>query len=424
MVRTCPVCHEELANRAVQGHITRMANKGDVAHKAYREGIKVSELKAIPNADDLLDELTAKLERDSWSKVKITTGDSKHGMSQIEPVYNDSTSQMPESDAKLQGETAQSSIPKKQAVRKLKVTKVEPRKRHWYARSRLSRSSEDVKPKKSERDVESTLDLVTKIPVVTVILLLLYKAGTDLKFFYGWIDSPIAQLYIYCFTHLKDPGAMIVVAITAGLVAFILFFIHHVIWRLFFHDLQIRHYVTDKDNSIRAHPTSKEGRLFLTIGAGFWDRIYRRYTKKPRPDIITVYFKPKGFVNPFKVLASCDKGYLRDVDHSMFVTEGLFKRTLIATHKRRDTEDYAPVYWFENDSYKQFEFNSEWYEAVERHQIKESLHDVSQACGLDSSVQKTQMENNISYQPPSLLAEQKKVWKLKQQMMGIVRVEP
>lgn len=408
MVATCPVCHEEMANRAIEAHITRMIKKGDIAHKAYRNSMpKITITNAEEqqlNLDVMLDDLVHKLE--------------------TRPVYNVSTSQIPESDAKLLGETAQSILSKKTVVRKLKVTDVKSKKRHWYAKSHSPQSSEKVKLLKENTNPESTLDLVTKIPAVIVILLLLYKAGTDLKFFYAWIDSPIAQLYIYCFTHLKDPGAMIVVSISAGLVAFILFFIHHVIWRLFFHDLQIRHYITEKDGKIRAHPTSKEGRLFLTIGAGFWDRTYRRFTKKPRPEIITVYFKQRGFVNPFKVLASCDKGYLKDPDHLKFVTDGLFKRTLIATHKRRDTEGYGPVYWFEDDSYKPFEFNSEWYEAVERQQIKEGLHDVSQACGLDSSVQKTQMENNISYQPPSLLAEQKKIWKLKQQMMGIVKVEP
>ena len=36
MTTICPVCHEKMANRSIQAHITKKIQKGDEAHKAYR----------------------------------------------------------------------------------------------------------------------------------------------------------------------------------------------------------------------------------------------------------------------------------------------------------------------------------------------------------------------------------------------------
>jgi hypothetical protein len=199
--------------------------------------------------------------------------------------------------------------------------------------------------------------------------------------------------------------------------------LHKLVWRFFFKDLQIRG-LSKSLVDTKFQGTSFEGRIYLTIGYGTLDRLYRRWTKTEKPEVATIYFRTglrsPTLLNPFKVLASCHKGYVRQpIGTRRIVTDGLFKRTLIATHKRRDTEDNSTVYWFELERYDQKLFDSQWYEGTHKAVIKSGLDKVSKACLMDSTVQKHQMENVIAWVPEVEINEHKAIHALKQEKMPL-----
>jgi len=410
MTTECPVCKKEYANRYIQAHITREA-KMDAAHRKYRDLHKPNESQSELIIIDPLDQLMADLEK-NWAK----------------PVYKETPSQIAKTTASLLEEISKSIYPeppKNMRARKLKVTVIKPKRSKGsadvleimtgYLRNRRARKLEVTigKPGKI-RDPEDTLGIITALPVVVAVLLVLYKLATNYQFFIDWTQSDIAQLYFWVIVNPTQAVSIIILVMTGLLVALAIFLIHQLVWRLCFKDLQVRYLKKDTTTGeLRAVGTSKIGRMYLAIGSGFWDRVYRRLAKKPVPEVTTIYFKRRGFVNPFKVLASCEKGYLKDPDRSMLVIDGLFKRTLIATHLRRDTENHSTVYWFEGGDYEAIDFDSKWYEDTHRDEIKVGLSMVGKACGMDSSIQKDQMRTSISFMPTDLIAEQKRVWELK-----------
>jgi len=386
-LRKCPVCQKEYTKRYIQKHIT-IESKTDKLHREYRELHKPLDLQSELLNVDPLDQLMMDLEK-NWKQ----------------PVYKETASQMVESATKPLEETVQlvNPVPSRNGrVRKLKVTEIKP---------------------KRVKDPEDILGLITMMPAMAIVLALMYKVAMavftwNFGFFTNWAKSDIAQIYFWVLVHPTQAVSIIILVMTGLLVALAMFLIHQLIWRLCFKDLQVRYLKKDESTGeLRAVGTSRIGRMYLIIGNGFWDRCYRRLSKKPTPDVVTIYFKRRGFVNPFKVLASCEKGYLKDPDRSMLVIDGLFKRTLIATHLRRDTENHSTVYWFEGGDYQTIEFDSKWYEDTHIAEIKTGLSMVGKACGMDSSIQKEQMKNNISFQPTDLIAEQKRIWELKKVKM-------
>lgn len=403
-MKECPVCHELKTNAGLKAHMTRMH----------------------PDCESLdsLDVLMRSLQKD-WGEIKIVSENPRQEMSlNPKPVYKETTSQRAENVLKFQERMSQLTNPeppKRRLARKLKVTTIKPKKTrfaflaHWHTRP--------IRESKKNKDPEDALELVTAIPAVVIVLFLLYKAFVaiytwNFNFFVGWTKSDIAQLYFWVLQNPTQLASILILVMTGLLVALTIFLVHRLIWRICFKDLQVRYLKKDETTGeLRAVGTSRIGRMYLAIGSGFWDRFYRRLTKKPVPNVVTIYFKRRGFVNPFKVLASCEKGYLKDPDRSMFVIDGLFKRTLIATHLRRDTENNSTVYWFEGGDYEAIEFDSKWYEDTHQDEIKTGLRMVGKACGMDSSIQKDQMRSSISYSPPDLIAEQKRIWELKKAKM-------
>ena len=421
MPTECPVCKDgkKYTNKGVKTHIGKKANNGDEAHKKYRESHKLHD--SEETFPDPLDQLEFDLQK-NWNKAKVVSDDSKEGMSQLDTLYKETMGQMPESTPKPLEETPQSSNPeppKKILVRKLKIGQ----RKHWYQRPRRPKVPTEAQSKKV-KDPEGLLGLITAIPAVTVVLLILYKLVTDYRFFIDWTKSDIAQLYFWVLIHPSQAVSILILSATSLVIALTIFLMHRLVWRFCFKDLQIRYLKKDETTGeLRAVGSSRIGRVYLVIGRGVWDRLYRRLAKKPVPDTVTIYFKRRGFVNPFKVLDSCEKGYLKDPEHSMFVNDGLFKRTLIATRLRRDTENHSTVYWFEGGDYKTIDFDSEWYENAHREEIKTGLSMVGKACGMDSSIQKEQMKTSISFMPTDLIAEQKRVWELKKAKMQKVPAE-
>ena len=269
-------------------------------------------------------------------------------------------------------------------------------------------------------DPEPTLELVTKIPLLLILGIVAFKYLTDPAFFMQFLDNDVVELYKFVFTDITSPGAIIILALTAIILILLIVIVYKMFWRLMFKDLQIRKGFTADGEKHRKGPgTSFEGRIMLVIGDGFWDGIYRKYTKRPKPKVMTIFFRRSfrdpSMLNPFKVLASCHKGRIDNTDGTRYIRDGLFKRTLIATHVRRDTENESTVYWFEDDMYTPKPFTSDWYRAGHRECIKQNLSKVSKACLMDSSTQKEQMRNVISWLPSSEIEEQERVWLLKEE---------
>ena len=418
MVTECPVCKDgkKYMNKGLKTHIGKMANRGDKAHKKYRDSHKPDESQSESLIIDPLDQLEAELQK-NWGK----------------PVYKETVSQIPESVSKPPArmrKLANPEPPKKIQVRKLKTTVIKPKKIGLLAFKVLRRKPKValVKPQKT-KDPEGALGILTMIPAAVIVLALMYEMMVaiftwNFSFFIGWTNSDMAQLYFWVISNPSEPISILILTLTGVMVTLTLFLVHKLLWRMCFKDLQVRYLKKNgATGELKAVGTSRIGRMYLTIGTGFWDRIYRRLAKKPVPDVVTIYFKRRGLVNPFKVLVSCDKGYLKDPDHSLFVNDGLFKRTLIATHLRRDTENHSTVYWFEGGDYEAIEFDSTWYEDTHRWEIKTGLSMVAKACGMDSSIQKDQMRNSMSFEPPELIAEQKRIWELKKAKMPKVQPE-
>jgi len=311
--------------------------------------------------------------------------------------------------------------------RTVKVKKPQKPKRDTKAmlsglRKSIPKKNDD-KPKREfdpNWDPEPTLELVTKMPLFLILGVIAYKYFTNPEFFTQFLDNDVVELYKYVFMDITSPGAIIILVLTAIIVILLSFLLYKMVWRFMFKDMQIRKGFSEDSNVYRKGPgTSFEGRIMLMIGDGFWDRIYRRYTKRPKPKILTIYFRrgfrDPSFLNPFKVLASCHKGYIDNTDGTRYVRDGLFKRTLIATHMRRDTENESTVYWFEDSLYEKKAFTAEWYRARHKEVIKDSLAKVSKACLMDSTTQKRQMESVISWLPQGEISEQERVWKLKEE---------
>jgi len=418
MVTECPVCKDgkKYMNKGLKTHIGKMANRGDKAHKKYRDSHKPDESQSESLIIDPLDQLEAELQK-NWA----------------EPVYKETASQIVETVPKpleRRLKSANPEPPKRMQVRKLKATVIKP-KRSRFGTMRLLHGR--VKPRsqwaRKVKDPEDTLGIITMVPAAVIVLALMYEMIVaiftwNFSFFIGWTNSDMAQLYFWIISNPSEPISILILTLTGVMITLTLFLVHKLLWRMCFKDLQVRYLKKDQaSGELKAVGTSRIGRMYLTIGSGFWDRIYRRLAKKPVPDVVTIYFKRRGFVNPFKVLASCDKGYLKDPDHSLFISDGLFKRTLIATHLRRDTENHSTVYWFEGGDYEAIEFDSTWYEDTHRWEIKTGLSMVAKACGMDSSIQKDQMRNSMSFEPPELIAEQKRIWELKKAKMPKVQPE-
>lgn len=277
-------------------------------------------------------------------------------------------------------------------------------------------------------DPEPTLEIVTKIPLFMIIIIVAYKYFTDPGFFMQFLDNDVVEIYKYVFMDITSPGALIILALTIVIVLLLVFLIYKMVWRFMFKDLQIRKGFTQGTDKYRKGPgTSFEGRIMLVVGDGFWDRIYRRYTKRPKPDIMTIFFR-RGFrdpaiLNPFKVLASCHKGRLDNTNGDRYIRDGLFKRTVVATHLRRDTEAESTVYWFEDKLYESKQFDADWYTNRLKGTIKEDLSKVSKACLMDSTTQKAQMANVISWLPMAEIDEQERVWELKKEAKAKLEIK-
>ena len=450
-MQKCPVCKDGamFTNQGVKIHIGYMS-RTDEAHRIYRERVRpqtLIEVELKPETDRISVPVAYEARREyiklELKKLKseyelgiLSEGQFQARKSELkekafellkeadeknipfEPLFKQPVSSNGESASQVRVRKLKSSNPIGRSVGKLgRLFKRKPRNK------KTKGDLEEIAEAKM-KDPEGALDIITRIPAVILLFILMYKAWTDYRFFTGWMDTEIGQLYIYVFTNINDPASIIILVLTIITVAIVALVLHRVIWRLLFKDLQISYIKNDpKTGELKAIGTSKEGRIFLTLGRGPLDRLYRRITKTPKPDKVTLYFKRRGFVNPFKVLPSCEKGYIQDPDGTRFVIDGLFRRTLIATHLRRDTENCSTVYWFEDESYEHLKFDPHWYQQTHLDEIEDGLTKVSRACGMDSSIQKDQMRNVISWLPSGEVSEHIRVWEMMKDKMAPKQVQ-
>ena len=397
---TCPVpgCYKKCRNAGAKQHMTKM----------HPDWVFVS-----GNGDNLLYRAPTETPEEVAKSVPVRT-------------LKKPTKSVPYRELKLPIITsAQPPVEKKEVSRRIVLPKKKKPKTDLKA---IITKMKERTPKKKDRsqdfdpnwDPEPTLEIVTKIPLFIIMGIVAYKYFTNPEFFMQFLDNDLIEVYKFVFSDISSPGSIIILALTAIVLFLLIFLIYKMFWRFMFKDLQIRKgFSPDSDKYRKGPGTSFEGRIYLTIGDGFWDRIYRRYTKRPKPKVMTIFFRRSfrdpSILNPFKVLASCHRGYIVNTDGSRFIRDGLFKRTLIATHMRRDTENESIVYWFEDELYKSKPFTADWYRDRHKGVIKESLAKVSKACLMDSTTQKDQMKNVISWLPSSEIEEQERVWMMKEE---------
>ena len=278
-------------------------------------------------------------------------------------------------------------------------------------------------------DPEPLLENITRIPFMILGIILFYVWWDNPAFYGRLLNNEWVDLYVYLFVHIKDIGSMIILILSAVMLTLGIFLVHKLVWRLAFKDMQIRNINNlNADGTKDFGPgTSFAGRIYLTIGAGMWDRLYRRITKKPTPEIVTIYYR-RGLrdpviLNPLKILQSCHKGYLRNTDGNRFIYDGLFKRTIVARHMRRDNENNSTVYWFEDEIYDAKKFMPDWYDHTHGSLIEDALDEVTQACAMDSSIQKDQLRNVAIWLPQSEVSEHNKVYELKLKKMDEERAK-
>lgn len=409
MVR-CPVCDDIFKKSGLQRHITAI-------HPEYRA--------KHPIVHDVPDESSDFVLEDEISRVNPIDA------ALAEPVY----------EARRYRKVKSESNPPEPSWKKALVEKV---KDLLFERAEDEPSEpkqimvEDTKTTTVEaepRDVESFLDMFYRLPALILVLGGFYFAWTRWDTIQAWGNHPIVEFYGYLLMTITAPISLIILGITAMAIYLVGTVIYRFMWRIMFPDLQIKSYkdvpvmgksIDGKWTQIETKkifmPPTRRGRIYLMLGRGRWDRMYRKRTGKPRPDIVTIYYRDfsktkNPFANPFKVLASCEKGYLNDPAGTRLQRDGLFRRTLIATHMRRDTEDDMTVWWFENEPYAHKEFKSEPYVKMHSSLINAGLGKVSQACGMDSTIQKDQMRNSVSYLPKQLLEEDAQMTRLKEAIM-------
>lgn len=428
----CPVCKDTFKSRGLQRHIT-------LAHPEYRaeNPLRVEDELPPPPEDfeepvvlrvSTLDDLkvqTAELKEDIMDH-RLAEEDAKQRAECIKKQLLKLKETGQEKNApQLQGETSKRGLLSKLSgmifESKDKSSQEDPAKRVRKLKAIAKEASQ--KPTEKSKDMESLYDLLYRIPVLVMIFSAFMYLWTHWDSVMALKDNPWIEFYAYLFMTIKQPISMILIVITALVVYLAGVLVYKLVWRLLFPDLRMKSYkevpvmgrsadgkLIQVETKKLFIPPTRRGRIYLMVGDGVWDRMYRKRSGKPKPDTVTIYYRDfaktkNPFANPFKVLASCDKGYLYNPSGTRLQKDGLFRRTLIATHMRRDTENESTVWWFENEPYAHKPFESKPYVDSHSHLINTGLGKVSQACGMDSTIQKDQMRNSVSYLPKPLLLE-------------------
>jgi len=294
------------------------------------------------------------------------------------------------------------------------------------------KKNETAKRPPMEKDPESLISLMLSIPTWALILgipLFLYYSYDGLIAFLE--SSDLGTILIWSFQNIGDTGAKIILVMVGIVVIVALVLFYKIVWRMAFKDFQIKyasprfmaHGDLEEGDDINIVggarrvfiPATYEGRVYASIGFGFWDRLYRKWFNVERPEHITLFvhrtWKP---VNPFKPLSSCDKIYLDDpTGVERIYKDGKFRTTTIATRMVRMSEDNAIVYWLDDGAYPQDKFNSKWYNDLHSQMLDNGLKKVSKGSLVNPDIQQDQMRRNMLWLPPQDIEAEKQLLELK-----------
>jgi hypothetical protein len=288
----------------------------------------------------------------------------------------------------------------------------------------LDKEAEEPKAKKVKgdrapmRNAESVLNWVLSIPI----WLLLITIGLNVNPIIELSNNPYMELIVFVIQNPNDQGSQIVLALMAIMVTLVLLVVHRLFWRMAFKDLILKDFrivglarQENKDDTkvinskaIKTFmPSTKQGRIYLSIGAGKWDKMYRKLFHVPYPDTITLYVKRSRFkpVNPFKPLASCDilKVYnperLEDPDKTRYQNDGRWRRIVQGNRLIRDFTDNSLEYWVDSGFYPQPNWNAKWYEKIHEGVLDKGLRKVTKGCQINSDIQQDQLRNNVLHIP-------------------------
>lgn len=290
------------------------------------------------------------------------------------------------------------------------------------------------KRKPMEKDPENLISMMLSIPtwllIISIPAIILLNIDTIIEFFE---TNDLGILLLFVITHPSDTASGIIIALLVILIIVFIAIFYKLVWRMAFKDFQIKygeprfmaHSDLDDDKNIvsgarRVYiPASKEGRVYASIGFGFWDRTYRKLFNVERPDKITLFvhrnWRP---VNPFKPLSSCDKIYLVDPEAKKIYKDGKFRTIVVATRLVRDSEDNSIVYYLDDGAYPQESFTAEWYKSQHSGMLDNGLLKVSKGSLVNPDIQQDQMRRNMLWLPPQDVTAEKKLLDLIKKRTG------
>lgn len=265
-------------------------------------------------------------------------------------------------------------------------------------------------PPQKMKDPEGALELILAMPWYILIMAIILSFVFDWNFWVDLYNQPIIQLYIWIFGNIGNTAAMMFLLLTVMVILVVSLIVHKGFYRMLFKDIYIKSMrsrlmvnETEKETKVESRmvfmPSTREGRVYLTIGIGFWDRVYRKRTKKPRPDILTLYIRRSMFsplLNPFRLLHSCDKVYVMDPDHTRVWRDGRWRMTVAASRFVRDAEDNSLCYWLEDETYSHNIFNSDWYKKTHEKLMTTGTDKVKIASLINPDLQQEQMRHGMT----------------------------
>jgi len=356
---------------------------------------------------------------------------SSNGNSQPQAVHDPSSApSLKSNDAKLQNNSRLAKLFQRKPKERKIVSPMEKPKEA----PKVSDTAILQKRKPMEKDPEGLISLLLSIPtwllVIGIPAFLLLNLNKIIDFF---TYNDIGILLVYVVTHPKETASVIILVMIALVVISAIVIFYKLIWRMAFKDLDIKyaeprfmaHSDVDDDTEIIGGarkvflPQSYEGRIYASIGFGFWDRLYRKRFNVEKPEIITLFVHRRWTpVNPFKPLSSCDKFYINDPDGSRFYKNGRFRLNASATRILRDSEEGAICYWLDEGGYPQEKFNSIWYQGIHNRMLDKGLKKVSKGSLVNPDIQQDQMRRNMLWLQPQDIEEEKRLIQLKEKKGG------
>lgn len=261
-------------------------------------------------------------------------------------------------------------------------------------------------------DREGTLDLIFASPWIVIAILFLFKAVSDPYFISGIVESDIVQIYIYIFSNLNNPGAIMILAMTMIALGLLGYLLHRFIWRLAFPDMIMKQrgiepvFIMNKDGKRieKSKPvyiqSSKECRIYFTIGRGRLDNWYRRKHGLSKPSTVTFYVKRNFLIpNPFRPLSSCDKMIMTDPGYNRWSRDGLYKIVVRASNTLIGHQGNDLIYILSDKGYSHMDFDTNWHDATASDIIKEGLPELARASMVNPDIQQDQLRRNRYFMP-------------------------